>query len=80
MDRKLKFEFKFGEVYIPDNSEEHEDVYAFEDFEDLCEESWYLSDDLQELYSSPQSLLEDLIDLIEWEYPETVIERLKDMD
>lgn len=77
MDRKLKFEFRFGDYYVPDNSENDSDYYTYEDFEDLCEEEWMLSDSLQKEFSSSQELLETLIDIIDWEFPGTVIDRFK---
>lgn len=72
------FKNKFGDFYKPDNSED--DIYLYSDFEELCEESWRESRKLQELFESPYYLLDYLIHFIEWEYPETFIEGLKDLD
>lgn len=75
---KNLFKKRFGDFYKPDNSEE--DIYLYSDFEELCEESWQESRVMQELFESPHYLLDYLIRFIDWEYPETFIEGLKNLD
>lgn len=72
------FKKRFGDFYKPDNSEE--DIYLYSDLEELCDEMWQESRTMQERFESPHYLLDYLIHFIDWEYPETFIEGLKNFD
>lgn len=75
---KNLFKKRFGDFYKLDNSEG--DIYLYSDLEELCEEMWQESRRIQELFESPHYLLDYLIRFIDWEYPETFIEGLKNLD
>lgn len=75
------FDKKFdGAWYIPENAEDSNDRFTFTDLEKLCEDEWQASKLLQYKFSDPEHLLEYMITFIEWEFPSTFIEELKNFD
>lgn len=78
---KENFELRFDGIhYIPENAEDSNDWITFDQMESLCEDEWQTSKILQQKFSAPDDLLEYLITFIEWEFPSTFIEELKNYD
>ena len=75
------FDQKFGGAwYVPDNSEDSSDWYSFTKMKELCEDEWQTDKTLQEKFSCSDDLLEYMIEFIDWEFPSTFIENLKNFD
>lgn len=47
---------------------------------ELCEDEWQTNKTLQEKFSCSDDLLEYMIEFIDWEFPSTFIENLKNFD
>ena len=75
-----KFNEKFGDFYVPDNAEVESEWVDFADMKQLCEDEWNTSKTLQEKFCSGSDLLDYMIHFIEWEFPSTFIEDLKNFD
>ena len=75
-----KFKEKFGDFYVPDNAEVESEWVNFAEMKQLCEDEWSTSKILQEKFCSDSDLLDYMIHFIEWEFPSTFIETLKNFD
>lgn len=72
MDNKDFFNRKFGDVYIPDNTEGVEDNYTFESLEEEAQEFW--SEYSKELsYDNIELFINDVISILDWQFPSTVM-------
>ena len=75
-----KFKQNFGDFYVPDNAEVESEWVDFTEMKQLCEDEWSTSKTLQEKFCSGSDLLDYMIHFIEWEFPSTFIENLKNFD
>lgn len=83
MTPKDNFEKRFGLVYVPENADldnDLEDTYTFEDFKKLCSIQFSECPKFRKIFKSEEHLLMCLIDIIEWEFPETVLDQFNNFN
>lgn len=65
------YKAKFGDIYIPENSEGYEDIYNFAKLKKEVFNRYSEEGDFKQMYPTPNDLLDQVIKVMEWEFPST---------